>query len=367
MMASECGPGRAAAGVLASVLLLGSLKAAEAQVETPKFQVSGGYAFLHDLGDEGQSLPLGWDASVAANLTDSFGVVGDLGGNYKSEAGVSFNVHSFLGGVRYSFRREGLTPYVEGLAGMVRGGASSGGVSASSWDFGVQAGGGLNYRVKDNLSLRGGVDFRNIFIEGGSSQQFRLVVGVTFGLGGPREAAASPVPISTAPPLPSPPTREPAPIPPPVSPPPPEITPARPQAPAVPEPARPRPALPTKPEAAPPSAPQSFAAGRDLLKAGLYAQASDAFRAHLQFQAPNKFTVAIGLFCEEPNLGQLVRNSGDGEQLFVLSVPRAGRVCYGLYWGLFSSRSEARQALESLPTPLRTRGQTPISVSRILP
>jgi hypothetical protein len=362
-MSNESGFHRPVAGALASVLLLGALKAAEAQSEAPRFELSGGYAFLRDLGDESVNVPLGWNASLARNFTESFGVVADIGGHYKSESGVTFNEHSFLGGARYSFRRDRVVPYLEALGGVVRGGASAGGLSVSTWDYAFQGGGGLGYRVKENLLVRGGVDFRNIFSEGESFQQLRVLVGVTFGLGTRGEADVSPPP---PPPPPRTPTRpEPGSTVPPVSSPPITDEPAPP--PEVQEPARPPLPAPARPAVAPPPAPSPIAQGHAFLRGGDYAQAADAFRDHLRRAGAGKFTIPVGLFCDTSNIAPLVQGSGDPEPLFLLSAPRGGRSCYGLYWGLFDSRAEAQHALAAIPAALRAAGQAPIAVSRLLP
>jgi hypothetical protein len=130
------------------------------------------------------------------------------------------------------------------------------------------------------------------------------------------------------------------------------------------EPAR-LPEAPARPPAAglPPSEP--FGRGRDLLRDGRYSEAAEAFREHLRLHA-NGFTIALGLYCEASNIAQIVQSSGTAEQLFLLLARRQGRVCYGIYWGLFASRPEAQQALVSLPVSLRAGGEAPIPVSRLL-
>ena len=121
-----------------------------------------------------------------------------------------------------------------------------------------------------------------------------------------------------------------------------------------------------RPRAAAPSVPPSLARGRELLASGNYSQASDSFREHLGLHAPDKFTITVGLYCEASNVAQLVRSSGNAEELFLLRVQRGGRICYALYWGLFDSWQDAQRALDSLPLALHAAGQTPIPVSRLL-
>lgn len=354
-MGVESGSSRLGVLVLAAILLLGGVKTADAEGEAPSLELSGGYAFLRDQSDESTNLPVGWYFSISKTLTDSLGVVADVGGSYKSEAGIDINEHAFLAGARYSFRGERFTPYVEALGGEVRRGSNLG---DPIWDFAVQGGVGLGFKVNEDASLRAGVDFRNIFGDA-SSQQFRIVVGVTFGLGGRRESAPSPPPPpgpAAAPQQFSPPT--PRPVPPQPAPPPaPEPTPA-------PERARPPEAPLVRPPAPAPPPSDAFARGRDLLRGSRYSEASDAFREHLRLHADG-FTIAVGFYCEASNLAQIVQGS-DTEQVFLLRGRRQARICYGVYWGLFASRQEAQQALASLPLGLRAGGETPIPVSRLL-
>jgi len=362
-----CGSGPLAVLVLGPVLVLGGAVAARAQSDAPQYEVFGGYAYLRDVTDEAVSIPKGWNASIARNLGRSLGLVVDLGGHYKSEEGGDFSEHTILGGSRYSFRGDKLTPYVEALVGGVRSSESFGGESESTWDLAVQAGAGLGFKISDNVSLRTGVDFRNIFREEQSSQELRVVAGVSFGLGGRREPAASsgmqrplPEPVSPRRTVPGPDLgAQPAsPLPPP-----------RPAAPArTPldqEPTRPPETLGVRPPAATLES-GALSRGRDLLRRGSYPQASDAFREHLRLNAADRFTIAVGLYCDPTNVAQLVHASGSDEQLFLLRARRRGAACYGIYWGVFGSSQEAQQNLASLPPALRAAGPAPVPVLRLL-
>jgi opacity protein-like surface antigen len=321
--------------------------------ETPNWEMSASYAFLRDQELE-TNFPLGWNVSMARNVTDSLGVVADVGGNYKSVEGVDLNIHAFLGGLRYSFRGERVTPYVEVLAGAARAGVSALGVSDSATDFALQGGIGLGVKVAENVWVRAGGDFRNIFTEGESAQEFRATAGLTFGFGGTRSPAVVPEPPPPPPPVRAP-VREPAtqaapppqprtaPVEAPVQP----VQPARPSAPATPALAR-------------------LAQGHEALRAGSFSQASDAFREYLGVYASHKLTIPVGIYCDPANVSQQVSNAGGSEELFLIRLLRRGQLCYGLYWGVFGSRAEAETGLSRVPPALRASGQAPISVSRIL-
>ena len=104
-----------------------------AQAQGSAGDISGGYRLIHG-ADE--TFSVGWYADVLGNITDSFGVVGDVAGHYKSVdeteniGGVQVNVsgnlrlHTFRGGARLTWRRNPrITPFVQALVGLAHGSA----------------------------------------------------------------------------------------------------------------------------------------------------------------------------------------------------------------------------------------------------
>ena len=114
-------------------------------------EVSAGWRLLHFSGgdaedisnteDDGLNLPKGWYFDVAVPITPMLSIVGDVGGNYKSETvsvteqGISFegtakvNVHTFLGGVRLrATENPRVSPFAQILFGAAR---ASGSVEAT--------------------------------------------------------------------------------------------------------------------------------------------------------------------------------------------------------------------------------------------
>lgn len=88
-------------------------------------------------GAEGTNVPRGWYLDAAWHLTEMWSVVGDVGGNYKSEdANETFqgitvtgeadaSVHTFMGGVRVrNSRNPNLVPFGQFLFGAARAAAS---------------------------------------------------------------------------------------------------------------------------------------------------------------------------------------------------------------------------------------------------
>lgn len=355
--------------LLAIASLLAHQEEAGAQSETANYELYGGYAFLRDQEIE-TNFPLGWSMSFAKNVNRSLGIVGDVGGNYKSEEGVDVSIHAFLGGVRYSFRSETVTPYVEGLAGLARASAGVAGVSVSDSELAVQGGAGVLIHATESVAFRTGLDFRNIFSEGGSTQEFRVSGGVSFGFGGFLEGPPAPAPRqiperrTPEPPPTRRPTLRPAPQPqPPVEePPPPEPEPEPAKPPEVAPPARP---VPREPGPAEP-APLPWGRGQEMMRGGDYPAAADYFREHLRRFALDKYTIAVGLFCDVDNVAQIVRGTTGLGELFLIRLRLRGRECYGVYWGLYDSQLDAQQEIGSLPASLRAGGQAPMPVERIL-
>jgi hypothetical protein len=105
--------------------------------------------------------------------------------------------------------------------------------------------------------------------------------------------------------------------------------------------------------------------GRDLLRSGDYARASNAFRDYLQRRATSKYTISVGLFCDLSNAVQAAQAAAPPGNLMVLAVQHDGQPCYRAYWGLYDTGLAAEQGMSSLPATLRAFGQAPISVSQL--
>jgi opacity protein-like surface antigen len=161
--------------------------AAPAMAQTPSVEIGVGYSYLRD-EEIDESLPLGWYADIAGNISDSIGLVGEVGGNYKTisdddpdlDLDVKLSVHTAMGGVRLTRRGDGANIYLQVLAGAARGTVKFQGVSESTTDFAVQPGVGIEFRVGDSMRLRIGGDYRKIFSEGEKATQWRATAGLVF-------------------------------------------------------------------------------------------------------------------------------------------------------------------------------------------
>jgi len=174
----------------------------------PKVELSGGYQFLtFSVEGESESMPAGWYFDVAGNLTPMLGIVFQIGGNYKTfeesftvggitaTATADFKVHEFLGGVRLNLRRPNspIVPFGQVLVGAINGSVE---VTASTTipgmapitfneedsgtNFGLEAGGGVNFSLTDAFGLRVGADYLRAFEDEAGANLFRFHVGVVF-------------------------------------------------------------------------------------------------------------------------------------------------------------------------------------------
>jgi opacity protein-like surface antigen len=191
--------------LLCIVAVLGFSASSHAQT-APRAEFSAGWRLLNipdaGISSESETMPLGWYADVAGNLTQTFAVVGEVGGNYKdfsetiTQLGINvnvdanFNVHTFMGGVRFSARQSpAFTPYVQALFGLARatgeveGQATVAGrtitinQSVSDSDFAFDADGGVNFKVSDAFALRVGAGYLRVGTSDGGNA-FRFGVGV---------------------------------------------------------------------------------------------------------------------------------------------------------------------------------------------
>lgn len=175
---------------------------------TEKGDVAFGYQFIN-LSSSGsnldsQSLPAGWFADVAGNLSRSIAVVAQVGGNYKSmsesatlggvtaSAKADVRIYQFMGGIRFSGRANPtVVPFGHFLVGANYGSVSYSGTGSiagqtvfsvngadSGTNFALQAGGGSNIWMTRTVGLRIGVDYLRVFASDGDANMFRFGAGL---------------------------------------------------------------------------------------------------------------------------------------------------------------------------------------------
>ena len=138
-----------------------------ARPDRPVADLSVGYAWLHEQPPsdaQSENYPAGWVASGAFRIVGHMMAVGEVGGNYRTNAvDESARLHAFLGGVRFGIGSwEHARAFVQGLAGMER--FTEPGLTQSG--FAVQFGGGVDFNLKGPLGARAQLDYR-VADEGG--------------------------------------------------------------------------------------------------------------------------------------------------------------------------------------------------------
>ncbi len=158
--------------ILFAIIILASVAWAQ---QMPKIEVFGGYQYISF--DNKQSIPFlnvgsrqslnGFDADIAYKPVEHLGLVADFGAGYKtfsvidflpSLANVKLRFYPILFGPRISAGSGKARPFAEALFGLghISIGASALGASTSqSFDkFTMAFGGGLDVKVRENVSIR---------------------------------------------------------------------------------------------------------------------------------------------------------------------------------------------------------------------
>ena len=168
-----------------SAIALSVAFAAPAAAQEHKGDVAFSYSVLHD-SDIEETFPKGWSVAVNHHLTSLFGVVGEVGGNYKTMdvlgSDLSMSVHSFLGGLRVRKDSGSMVPFAQVLAGLARGSVSYLGESEDGSDFAMQPGAGVDFRVSERFGVRVQGDYR-IITGDDTTNEFRFAVGGVLGFG----------------------------------------------------------------------------------------------------------------------------------------------------------------------------------------
>lgn len=116
----------------------------------------------------------------------------------------------------------------------------------------------------------------------------------------------------------------------------------------------------------PPRTASGGSGGRALLQTGNIAGAARAFQQEISSGSTNKFTLALGLYCNEENASRLVASASGSNEIYVLPTSVEGKSCYRVIWGLYDTRAAAERAVPSLPNGVRAGDVAPVAVSRFL-
>ncbi len=133
---------------------------AAAQTEYPPVEVFGGYSYLR-ANPEGFNLN-GWNASVTGNITDWFGIEGDISGHYGhfkdafgSIPNIKIDHHTFMVGPKLSYRAGSITPFAHFLIGTARASSREVGFgSTSDWALATVIGAGVDIDISKSVAVR---------------------------------------------------------------------------------------------------------------------------------------------------------------------------------------------------------------------
>ncbi len=123
-----------------------------------------------------------------------------------------------------------------------------------------------------------------------------------------------------------------------------------------------------KPLPTPPSSGTAPAGGggRALLQSGKLDAAARAFQQEILSTGSRKFTIAIGLYCNEENAGRIVEGAAGSSQIYVLPASVQGRSCYRIVWGLFDTADAAERGMGSVPNAVHGGDAAVVAVARFL-
>jgi hypothetical protein len=153
--------------------------------QTPAADVSGGYSYFRVGGSDGVNMN-GGNGSVAYNVNNWLGVVGDFGMYHASPEGVSFTTTTYTFGPRFSYRSSGkVVPFAQTLFGGAHLKATEGGESVSSNPFAYSFGGGADLAVGSSgkFTVRPEFDYVGMRQNGSTENCFRIAVGIVFHIG----------------------------------------------------------------------------------------------------------------------------------------------------------------------------------------
>ncbi len=111
---------------LVAMLVLGLLSIPLMAQDNPRFEVFGGYQYLH-IGGNSNGISTsgegfnGWNALVTGNVTHHFGIEGNFGGAYDTiqadVQNISFKVYSYAGGPVIFTQSGRIKPFAHALFG----------------------------------------------------------------------------------------------------------------------------------------------------------------------------------------------------------------------------------------------------------
>ena len=134
----------------------------------PKYEVFGGYSYKSDDIIRERLNLNGFEASVTRNFSNGLGIEGSVNGHYGEHTH-----HTYMAGVKYTFKGDNIRPYVHALAGLDQ-------FETSSVGLATAFGGGVDARINDRISIRiVQVDYAPVFYPE-AAHNVRVSTGIVF-------------------------------------------------------------------------------------------------------------------------------------------------------------------------------------------
>ncbi len=166
----------------AVILLTACATPAVAQEDVPaKTTIMGGYSYMLDRSWS-EKLPYGLAVALAQRFNETSSVVFEVSGQRGKYGTTDFTIErwAFLGGFKLQSTGggEALLPFVQVLGGLSR---QAGDVGIQN-GFVLQAGGGIDLKFRERLSLRAFADYRLLRELGQRWNQYRVGGGIVYAL-----------------------------------------------------------------------------------------------------------------------------------------------------------------------------------------
>ncbi len=134
----------------------------------PKYEVFGGYSYKSDDIIRERLNLNGFEASVTRNFANGLGIEGNVAGSYGEHTH-----HTYMAGLKYTFKGDKVRPYVHALAGLDQ-------FETSTVGFATAFGGGVDARINDRISIRiVQVDYAPVFYPE-AAHNVRVSTGIVF-------------------------------------------------------------------------------------------------------------------------------------------------------------------------------------------
>jgi hypothetical protein len=144
--------------------------------DAPKVEVFGGYSFFNDTL-EVKGVQHGFNASIAANISKGFAIVGDAGYVKRDDV----KEFTFAGGPQFSIRGNSARVFVHAMVGGIRFDNGIDNVNGLA----ILLGGGLDFKIFKAIYLRPAqLDLIGAKMFGEWGRHFRYSGGIVFAFGG---------------------------------------------------------------------------------------------------------------------------------------------------------------------------------------